>query len=122
MKQEVEILNLPMTAVSRIARLVAPELKFTEEAKLAVNRAAGMFVLYSSMMSWEVATTQKRKTIRSSDIIKFLNDSGQEDIVAALSTFDDRSKRAQKSKALSDDVIVLEEQEIEQTSPSCSSY
>ncbi|CDW56872.1 DNA polymerase epsilon subunit 3 [Trichuris trichiura] len=114
MKQEIEILNLPMSAVTRISKLVAPNIKFTEEAKLAVNRAAGMFVLYTSMMAWEVATTQKRKTIRSTDIIKFLNDSGQEDIVAALSTFDDRFKKAQKSKNSTDEVIVLEDQEVDE--------
>ncbi|KHJ46618.1 hypothetical protein D918_02933 [Trichuris suis] len=120
MKQEIEILNLPMSAVTRISKLVAPHVKFTEEAKLAVNRAAGMFVLYSSMMAWEVATMQKRKTIRSTDIIKFLNDSGQEDIVAALSTFDERLKKAQKSRSSTDEVIVLEDQEIDEGRPGCS--
>jgi len=73
MAERLEDLNLPMTAITRIAKEVLPaNIIVSKEAKTALARAASVFILYVSNQATTIATSRNKKTISAQDVLEAL--------------------------------------------------
>merc|ERR1712110_922027 len=75
MAERPEDLNLPIPVVAKLINDCLPSTcKVTDEAKVAITKAASVFVLYATSQANTVATNQSRKTISGSDVISAMNE------------------------------------------------
>jgi len=73
MAERLEDLNLPVTAITRIAKEVLPaNVIVSKEAKTALARAASVFILYVSNQATTIATSRNKKTISAPDVLEAL--------------------------------------------------
>ncbi|NP_001155378.1 DNA polymerase epsilon subunit 3 [Acyrthosiphon pisum] len=73
MAERLEDLNLPVTAITRIAKEVLPaNIIVSKEAKTALARAASVFILYVSNQATTIATSRNKKTISAQDVLEAL--------------------------------------------------
>lgn len=74
MAERLEDLNLPVTAITRIAKEVLPSnIIVSKEAKTAMARAASVFILYVSNQATTIATSKNKKTISAQDVLEALS-------------------------------------------------
>lgn len=74
MAERLEDLNLPVTAITRIAKEVLPaNIIVSKEAKTALARAASVFILYVSNQATTIATSRNKKTISAQDVLEALS-------------------------------------------------
>lgn len=74
MAERLEDLNLPVTAITRIAKEVLPgNIIVSKEAKTALARAASVFILYVSNQATTIATSKNKKTISAPDVLEALS-------------------------------------------------
>ncbi|KAK3088267.1 hypothetical protein FSP39_016837 [Pinctada imbricata] len=75
MAERPEDLNLPNAVVTRIIKDAIPEnVNISKEARLAISKAASVFVLYATSCSNNFAVKSKRKTINAQDVINAMED------------------------------------------------
>lgn len=73
MAEKQDDLNLPTSVVTRIIKDVLPDgSSVAKEAKLALTRAASVFVLYLTAQANTVATERNKKTITDKDVLEAL--------------------------------------------------
>lgn len=74
MAERLEDLNLPVTAIIRIAKeVLPPNVIISKEAKTALARAASVFILYVSNQATTIATSRIKKTISAQDVLEALS-------------------------------------------------
>lgn len=66
--------ELPPTAVSKIISKANPNIKVKKDAKQAISKAAGIFVLYLAHNANQLCKNSKRSTIQADDVLTALND------------------------------------------------
>ncbi|KAF8781541.1 DNA polymerase epsilon subunit 3-like isoform X2 [Argiope bruennichi] len=126
MAQKVEDFNLPMTAITKIVKDAIPEgVRVTEAAKLALNKAASVFVLYVTSSSNSLAQDDNRKRLLAKDVLEALNDLDLDVLIPPLHSAliayrksQETKKQAKENKRTSNHVEeaeTLEEEEEEET-------
>lgn len=74
MAERLEDLNLPVTAIIRIAKEVMPaNTVVSKEAKTALARAASVFILYVTNQATAIANSRNKKTISAQDVLDALS-------------------------------------------------
>jgi len=74
MAERLEDLNLPVTAIIRIAKeVLPPNTIVSKEAKTALARAASVFILYVSNQATTIAGKRHKKTISAQDVLEALD-------------------------------------------------
>lgn len=69
MAERPDDLNLPMSVVTRITKEALPDgCMISKEARLALSKAASVFVLYATSCANTVAQKSKRKTLTAPDV------------------------------------------------------
>ncbi|GFX26209.1 DNA polymerase epsilon subunit 3 [Trichonephila clavipes] len=112
MAQKVEDFNLPMTAITRIVKDAIPEgVKVTEGAKLALNKAASVFVLYATSSANSLSQDDNRKRLLAKDIFDALQDLDLDVLIpplqSALTAYQqslETKKQAKENKRVSNHV------------------
>eukprot|EP01083_Nonionella_stella_P090808 253751_1 len=66
--------ELPTTAVAKIINKANPNIKVKKDAKQAISKAAGIFVLYLAHNADTSCKNAKRSTIQAHDVLDALND------------------------------------------------
>ncbi|KAI8750649.1 DNA polymerase epsilon subunit 3 [Biomphalaria glabrata] len=85
MAERPEDLNLPNAVVSRIIKDAIPEgVNVSKEARLAISKAASVFVLYATSCSNNFAIKNKRKTITAQDVLNAMEDMEFEQFIEPL--------------------------------------
>ncbi|KAH9507389.1 DNA polymerase epsilon subunit 3 [Bulinus truncatus] len=85
MAERPEDLNLPNAVVSRIIKEAIPEgVNVSKEARLAISKAASVFVLYATSCSNNFALKNKRKTITAQDVLNAMEDMEFEQFIEPL--------------------------------------
>lgn len=75
MAQKPEDFNLPLSAISKIVKDAIPEgVRVTDVAKLALSKAASVFVLFATSSANSLSQDAKRKRLLAKDIFDALND------------------------------------------------
>jgi len=75
MAERPEDLNLPTPVVAKLINDCLPSnCKVSDEAKVAITKAASVFVLYATSQANTVAQNQRRKTIAGPDVIAAMNE------------------------------------------------
>lgn len=86
MAERPEDLNLPNAVVGRIIKDAIPEgVNVSKEARLAISKAASVFVLYATSCSNNYALKAKRKTISAQDVLSAMEEMEFEQFVEPLS-------------------------------------
>ncbi|XP_034255156.1 DNA polymerase epsilon subunit 3 [Thrips palmi] len=99
MAERVEDLNLPNAVVSRLIKDSLPDgVSVSKEARLALAKAASIFVLFLTSASNNVATKNNKKTISAQDVLLALQDTDFEGFIEPLRESLDNFKKAQKEK------------------------
>ncbi|ESP00265.1 hypothetical protein LOTGIDRAFT_238643 [Lottia gigantea] len=99
MAERPEDLNLPNAVVTRIIKEAIPEgINVSKEARLAISKAASVFVLYATSCSNNFALKGKRKTINATDVISAMEDMEFEQFVDPLKECLDVFRNEQKGK------------------------
>ncbi|GFU33082.1 DNA polymerase epsilon subunit 3 [Nephila pilipes] len=122
MAQKVEDFNLPMTAITRIVKDAIPEgVKVTEGAKMALNKAASVFVLYATSSANSLSQDDNRKRLMAKDVFEALQDLDLDVLIpplhSALKAYRkslESKKQAKENKRVSNHVEALEEEEEEE--------
>jgi len=108
MAERPEDLNLPTPVVSKLITDCLPKsCKVSDEAKVAITKAASVFVLYATSQANTVATNQSRKTIAGPDVIAAMNEMEFDKFVRPLENSlaiwkkgqQDKKEQAAKKKA-----------------------
>lgn len=85
MAERPEDLNLPNAVVGRIIKDAIPEgVNVSKEARLAISKAASVFVLYATSCSNNYALKAKRKTISAQDVLSAMEEMEFEQFVEPL--------------------------------------
>ncbi|XP_076454680.1 DNA polymerase epsilon subunit 3-like [Babylonia areolata] len=85
MAERPEDLNLPNAVVGRIIKDAIPEgVNVSKEARLAISKAASVFVLYATSCSNNYALKAKRKTISAQDVLSAMEEMDFEQFVEPL--------------------------------------
>ncbi|CAE1268851.1 POLE3 [Acanthosepion pharaonis] len=75
MAERPEDLNLPNAVITRIIKEAIPDgVNVSKEARLAISKAASVFVLYATSCSNNFALRSKRKTINAQDVLSAMQD------------------------------------------------
>ncbi|CAL1262937.1 unnamed protein product [Larinioides sclopetarius] len=125
MAQKVEDFNLPMTAIARIVKDAIPEgVKVTERAKLALNKAASVFVLCVTASANSLSQDDNRKRLLAKDVFEALNDLDLDVLIpplhSALIAYRkslETKKQAKENKRASNQVEEVETLEEEEEAP-----
>eukprot|EP01084_Bolivina_argentea_P167657 290930_1 len=78
--------ELPSTAVAKIISKSNPNIKVKKDAKSAISKAAGIFVLYLAHNANELCKQSNRATIQADDVLTALNE-------IEFAEFDDELRR-----------------------------
>eukprot|EP01084_Bolivina_argentea_P020235 37649_1 len=65
--------ELPTTSVAKIITKANPNVKVKKDAKQAISKAAGIFVLYLAHNANQLCQNAKRSTIQADDVLNALN-------------------------------------------------
>merc|ERR1712130_425142 len=65
--------ELPATSVAKIISKANPNVKVKKEAKQAISKAAGIFVLYLAHNANQLSKSAKRSTIQADDVLNALD-------------------------------------------------
>lgn len=85
MAERPEDLNLPNAVVTRIIKEAIPDgVSVSKEARLAISKAASVFVLYATSCSNNFALKNKRKTINAQDVLSAMEDMEFEQFIEPL--------------------------------------
>jgi len=85
MAERPEDLNLPNAVVTRIIKDAIPEgVAVSKEARLAISKAASVFILYATSCSNNFALKGKRKTINAQDVLSAMEDMEFEQFIEPL--------------------------------------
>lgn len=85
MAERPEDLNLPNAVVTRIIKDALPEgVNVSKEARLAISKAASVFVLYATSISNNFAVKGKRKTINGQDVLNAMENMEFEQFIDPL--------------------------------------
>jgi len=99
MAEKTEDLHLPIAVVSRIIKEALPDgVNVSKEARVAVARAASVFVLYATSTANGFAQKAKRKTLLGSDVVAAMRELEFEEFVDPLKGALAQWKEQQKSK------------------------
>eukprot|EP00485_Elphidium_margaritaceum_P003737 CAMPEP_0202710036 /NCGR_PEP_ID=MMETSP1385-20130828/22071_1 /ASSEMBLY_ACC=CAM_ASM_000861 /TAXON_ID=933848 /ORGANISM="Elphidium margaritaceum" /LENGTH=121 /DNA_ID=CAMNT_0049369449 /DNA_START=48 /DNA_END=413 /DNA_ORIENTATION=- len=94
--------ELPTTAVQKIIHKVNPNVKIKKDAKQAISKAAGIFVLYLAHNANQLCKTAKRSTIQADDILNALEEiefgDFNEELKTALDTYRTQQQQMKESK------------------------
>ncbi|XP_035217453.1 DNA polymerase epsilon subunit 3-like [Stegodyphus dumicola] len=75
MAQKPEDFNLPVSAISKIVKDAIPEgVRVTDGAKVALSKAASVFVLYATSSANCLSQDANRKRLLAKDVFEALND------------------------------------------------
>ncbi|PVD21833.1 hypothetical protein C0Q70_17635 [Pomacea canaliculata] len=87
MAERPEDLNLPNAVVGRIIKEAIPEgVNVSKEARLAISKAASVFVLYATSCSNNFALKGKRKTISAQDVLNAMEEMEFEQFIDPLTS------------------------------------
>lgn len=118
MAERPEDLNLPNAVVTRIIKDAIPEgVNVSKEARLAISKAASVFVLYATSCSNNFALKGKRKTITAQDVMAAMDDMEFEHFVEPLQLclenyrLGQKNKKEERKKKTQVEVPVIEETE-----------
>lgn len=85
MAEKTEDLNLPLSVVSRIIKEALPDgVIVSKEARLAVSRAASVFILHATTFANLEASAHKRKTLTAPDVLAALHELALDDFLPPL--------------------------------------
>ncbi|KAL5012595.1 hypothetical protein ScPMuIL_011146 [Solemya velum] len=99
MAERPEDLNLPNTVITRIIKDAIPDgVNVSKEARLAISKAASVFVLYATSCSNNFAMRGKRKTISAQDVISAMEDMEFDHFIQPLQQCLDTYRRDQLDK------------------------
>ncbi|XP_064649849.1 DNA polymerase epsilon subunit 3-like [Lineus longissimus] len=99
MAERPEDLNLPNAVIARIIKDALPDgVNIGKDARLAISKAASVFVLYATSCANNFAMKGKRKTISAQDVLLAMNDMEFERFVGPLKEALEAFKNEQKSK------------------------
>ncbi|XP_021355001.1 DNA polymerase epsilon subunit 3-like [Mizuhopecten yessoensis] len=99
MAERPEDLNLPNAVVTRIIKDAIPDgVNVSKEARLAISKAASVFVLYATSCSNNFALKGKRKTITAQDVMSAMDDMEFEHFVDPLQQCLESYRLGQKNK------------------------
>ncbi|XP_052093598.1 DNA polymerase epsilon subunit 3-like [Mytilus californianus] len=99
MAERPEDLNLPNAVVTRIIKDAIPEgVNISKEARLAISKAASVFVLYATSCANNLALKGKRKTISATDVISSMEDMEFDQFVEPLKQVLEEYRKEQKTK------------------------
>ncbi|CAG5130290.1 unnamed protein product [Candidula unifasciata] len=101
MAERPEDLNLPNAVVARIIKDAIPEgVNVSKEARLAISKAASVFVLYATSCSNNFALKNKRKTVTAQDILSAMEDMEFEQFIEPLQQCQEafRAEKLEKKK------------------------
>ncbi|CAG5111807.1 Oidioi.mRNA.OKI2018_I69.chr2.g6080.t1.cds [Oikopleura dioica] len=100
MSDKVEDLSLPNAVVARIIKEALPPGSIVaKDAKLAIAKATSLFIVYLSQTATEVASNNKRKTLKESDIIDALSETEFDDLVPLVKSELEAAKVKKANKA-----------------------
>ncbi|KAH3802704.1 DNA polymerase epsilon subunit 3-like [Dreissena polymorpha] len=99
MAERPEDLNLPNAVITRIIKDAIPDgVNVSKEARLAISKAASVFVLYATSCSNNFALKSKRKTITAKDVLDALEDMEFDQFVDPLKECLEAYKKNQQGK------------------------
>ena len=99
MAERPEDLNLPNAVVTRIIKDAIPDgVNISKEARLAISKAASVFVLYATSCANNLALKGKRKTISATDVISSMEDMEFDQFIEPLQQVLEEYRKEQKSK------------------------
>lgn len=96
--------TLPLSSVAAAAKLGLPlGASLSKDAKLILQRAAGIFILQAVGAANDACRSSKRSTISSADVVKALGDTDMAElsapVEAAIGAFREDAAKTKKSKA-----------------------
>lgn len=99
MAERLEDLNLPNAVVTRIFKDALPDgVTIGKEARVAVAKAASIFILYLTSAANTIAKKGNRKTIAGADVIQAMEEIEFEQFVTPLKDALETFKKSQKEK------------------------
>lgn len=99
MAERLEDLNLPNAVVTRIIKEALPDgVTIGKEARVAVAKAASIFILYLTSAANTIAKKGNRKTISGADVIQAMEEVDFEQFVTPLREALETFKKSQKEK------------------------
>ncbi|XP_043286154.1 DNA polymerase epsilon subunit 3 [Venturia canescens] len=99
MAERLEDLNLPNAVVTRIVKEALPDgVTIGKEARVAVAKAASIFILYLTSAANTIAKKGNRKTISGADVIQAMEEIEFEQFVTPLKDALETFKKSQKEK------------------------
>ncbi|CAG0900852.1 unnamed protein product [Darwinula stevensoni] len=99
MAEQPEDLNLPASVVNKIIKESLPDgVIVSKDAKIAVGRAASVFVLYAATSANQVVTSQKRKTMTGQDVLKAMDTMGFPEFINPLKEYFEVFKKGKERK------------------------
>ncbi|GAB1606476.1 DNA polymerase epsilon subunit 3-like isoform X1 [Argonauta hians] len=99
MAERPEDLNLPNAVITRIIKEAIPDgVNVSKEARLAISKAASVFVLYATSCSNNFALRSKRKTITAQDVLSAMQDMEFDQFLDPLKMCLDSFRREQQGK------------------------
>jgi len=116
MAERPEDLNLPNAVVTRIIKDAIPDgVAVSKEARMAISKAASVFVLYATSCSNNFALKNKRKTINAADVMSAMEDMEFEQFIEPLQqcqeAFRQEKNEKKNLKKLPPTVLEAEESE-----------
>ncbi|XP_044014273.1 DNA polymerase epsilon subunit 3-like [Aphidius gifuensis] len=99
MAERVEDLNLPNAVVTRIIKEALPDgVTVAKEARIAVAKAASIFILYLTTAANTIAKKNNRKTISGTDVIQAIEDIEFDKFIDGLKDALENFKKSQREK------------------------
>lgn len=94
--------ELPTKSVTKIIAKANPNIKVKKDAKQAISKAAGIFVLYLAHNANQLCKNKKRSTIQADDVLSALDDIefGQfnQELTKSLNAYRSEQQQLKESK------------------------
>lgn len=99
MAERPEDLNLPNAVITRIVKEALPDgVNVSKEARVAISKAASVFVLYATSCANNFAMKAKRKTLNGQDVLAAMEDMEFQKFLEPLKESLEIFKKEQKEK------------------------
>ncbi|ELT97819.1 hypothetical protein CAPTEDRAFT_184024 [Capitella teleta] len=99
MAERPEDLNLPNSIITRIIKDAIPDgVNVSKDARLAISKAASVFVLYATSCANNFAQQNKRKMISGQDVLDSMTELEFDELVEPLKKSLEAYKKSQKDK------------------------
>lgn len=99
MAEKPEDLNLPNAVITRIIKEALPDgVNVSKDARIAISKAASVFVLYATSCANNFALQSKRKTISGKDVLDAMEEMEFEKFVDPLKDSLEAYKKEQKTR------------------------